>query len=94
MEANRTTSQHSSPTPTKGSAIKPVRPAARLGSGKSRRGFASMDPALQHRIATAGGKASHASGNAHQWTVEKAREAGRKGGLISRRKPSGNTPST
>jgi general stress protein YciG len=66
------------------------RPAARIGDGSrtSRRGFASMDPAEQRRIASEGGKASHASGQGHKWTADEAREAGRKGGLTSRRGPS------
>lgn len=67
-----------------------TRPAARIGDGSrtSRRGFASMDPAEQRRIASEGGKASHASGQGHKWTTAEAREAGRKGGLTSRRGPS------
>ena len=67
-----------------------TRPAARIGDGSrtSRRGFASMDPAEQRRIASEGGKASHASGQGHKWTADEAREAGRKGGLTSRRGPS------
>ncbi|WP_223653000.1 KGG domain-containing protein [Hymenobacter psoromatis] len=67
-----------------------TRPAARVGDGSrtSRRGFASMDPAEQRRIASEGGKASHASGQGHKWTADEAREAGRKGGLTSRRGPS------
>lgn len=67
-----------------------TRPAARIGDGSrtSRRGFASMDPAEQRRIASEGGKASHASGQGHKWTPEEARAAGRKGGLTSRRGPS------
>ncbi len=66
------------------------RPAARVGDGSrtSRRGFASMDPTEQRRIASEGGKASHASGQGHKWTADEAREAGRKGGLTSRRGPS------
>ncbi|GAB3635120.1 hypothetical protein GCM10027422_07100 [Hymenobacter arcticus] len=66
-----------------------ARPAARIGDGSrtSRRGFASMDPAEQRRIASEGGKASHASGQGHKWTADEAREAGRKGGLTSRRGP-------
>lgn len=67
-----------------------TRPAARVGDGNRRRGFASMDPALQRRLAVEGGKASHVSGRGHKWTAEEAREAGRKGGLISRRKPAAN----
>lgn len=53
----------------------------------SRRGFASMDPERQRQIASRGGKAAHASGNAHQFNATEAREAGRKGGLAGRRKP-------
>jgi len=70
-----------------------TRPAARIGDGSrtSRRGFASMDPAEQRRIASEGGKASHASGQGHKWTAEEARAAGRKGGLTSRRGPSRST---
>lgn len=45
---------------------------------KSRRGFASMDPQRQKEIARLGGRASHASGNAHEFTSEEARAAGRK----------------
>lgn len=47
----------------------------------SRRGFASMDSERQRAIASAGGKAAHARGTAHEYTPEKAREAGRKGGV-------------
>jgi len=53
----------------------------------SRRGFASMDPERQRQIASRGGKAAHASGNAHQFNAIEAREAGRKGGLAGRRNP-------
>lgn len=52
--------------------------------GKSRRGFASMNEDLQRQIASAGGRAAHASGNAHQWTPEEASEAGKKGGRARR----------
>jgi general stress protein YciG len=52
----------------------------------SKRGFASMDPAEQRRIASEGGKASHASGRGHEWTSAEAREAGRKGGQSSNRR--------
>jgi len=44
-----------------------------------------MDPEKQRRIASKGGKAAHAKGRAHEWTVEEAREAGRKGGSASHR---------
>lgn len=47
---------------------------------KVERGFAAMDPKRQREIASEGGKAAHLSGNAHQFTSEEAREAGRKGG--------------
>ena len=43
----------------------------------SKRGFASMDPERQREIASEGGKAAHESGNAHEFTSEEAREAGR-----------------
>lgn len=46
----------------------------------SKRGFASMDKEQQRRIASAGGRAAHISGNAHQFTPEEARLAGQKGG--------------
>ncbi|MET0961630.1 MAG: KGG domain-containing protein [Noviherbaspirillum sp.] len=45
-------------------------------SGGSRRGFAAMDPELQRAIASAGGRAAHRSGNAHEFTPEEARHAG------------------
>src|SRR5215468_3879558 len=49
-------------------------------TGKSRRGFASMDPAKRREIARKGGRAAHAQGSAHEFTSEEARMAGRKGG--------------
>jgi uncharacterized protein len=42
----------------------------------SNRGFASMDPQKQREIASEGGKAAHASGNAHEFDSEEARRAG------------------
>jgi general stress protein YciG len=51
---------------------------------KQRRGFAAMDPAKQREIASKGGKASHQKGTGHEWSSEAAREAGRKGGAVSR----------
>ncbi|HVG41218.1 MAG TPA: KGG domain-containing protein [Chitinophagaceae bacterium] len=51
---------------------------------KLNRGFAAMDPAQRKMIASEGGRAAHKQGVAHKWTTEEAREAGRKGGLISR----------
>src|SRR5437588_13026894 len=46
----------------------------------SKRGFASMDPTKQREIASKGGRAAHAKGTAHEFTSDKARVAGRKGG--------------
>ena len=51
---------------------------------KERRGFASMPPEKQREIASKGGRAAHEKGTAHQWSVDEARSAGRKGGQISR----------
>ena len=48
---------------------------------KSRRGFAAMDPARQREIASRGGKIAHEKGKAHEFSVDEARGAGRKGGL-------------
>jgi general stress protein YciG len=48
----------------------------------SKRGFASMELAKQREIARKGGQAAHAQGSAHEFSVEEAREAGRKGGTI------------
>lgn len=56
------------------------------------RGFAAMDAEQQRRIASAGGRAAHASGNAHEFTSAEARDAGRKGGEArSQRSRSGNS---
>src|SRR5436305_983919 len=49
-------------------------------ANEDRRGFASMDDEKQREIASKGGRAAHDSGNAHEFTSEEAREAGRKGG--------------
>jgi hypothetical protein len=43
-----------------------------------------MSPDKQREIASKGGRAAHAKGTAHEWTSEEARNAGRKGGQISR----------
>ena len=51
---------------------------------KARRGFASMSPEKQREIASKGGRAAHAKGTAHEWSADEAREAGRKGGQVSR----------
>jgi uncharacterized protein len=47
---------------------------------KARRGFATMSPQKQREIASKGGRMAHEKGAAHEWTVDEAREAGRKGG--------------
>jgi general stress protein YciG len=52
------------------------------GTGKSKRGFASMDANRQREIASKGGRAAHAKGTAHEWTSDEARVAGRKGGEV------------
>lgn len=49
-----------------------------------KRGFASMSGEKQREIARKGGKAAHAKGTAHEWTSAEARQAGRKGGQMSR----------
>ena len=72
------------------STTRPSRPAQRRATTaptKRARGFAAMDPEQQRRIASEGGKASHASGRGHRFTAEEARAAGRKGGMASRTKP-------
>lgn len=48
------------------------------------RGFAAMSAAQRRAIASAGGKAAHVKGTAHQWTSAEARAAGTKGGKASR----------
>lgn len=48
---------------------------------KSRRGFAAMDPEKVRALASKGGQTVHAMGKGHRFTVESAREAGKKGGL-------------
>lgn len=52
----------------------------------ARRGFASMPPDVQRRVASMGGKEAHRLGRAHKWNSEEAREAGKIGGAISRRR--------
>lgn len=53
-------------------------------AGNERSGFASMTRERQREIASRGGKAAHEKGTAHEWTVEEAREAGRRGGIAAR----------
>ena len=51
---------------------------------KERRGFASMSAEKQREFASKGGRAAHEKGTAHEWTADEARNAGRKGGQVSR----------
>ena len=50
------------------------------GIGQPPRGFARLSAARRREIASLGGKASQASGTAHKFTPEEARQAGIKGG--------------
>lgn len=50
------------------------------GNNGSDRGFAGVDPERQREIASEGGKAAHESGNAHEFSSEEARGAGRRSG--------------
>ena len=43
-----------------------------------------MSPEKQREIASKGGRAAHEKGTAHEWSAEEARNAGRKGGQVSR----------
>ena len=43
-----------------------------------------MSPEKQREIASKGGRAAHERGTAHEWTADEARNAGRKGGQVSR----------
>ena len=68
----------SAATPSSNGATSPVHPP----SGTSRRGFASMDAAMQREIASKGGHSQGRENNPGNFANdrEKAREAGRKGG--------------
>ena len=88
MAANNVTSRSTSSA----SAVKAGSNSnSRPQGNTSKRGFASMDPEQQRRIASEGGKASHASGRGHEWTSQEAREAGRKGGQSSTRRSTAKT---
>jgi general stress protein YciG len=63
--------------------------SSRRGHNSAKRGFASMDPARQREIASAGGRAAHAAGTAHEFTSEEAREAGRHSHANNNRAPIG-----
>ena len=51
------------------------------------RGLASVSPERRSEIGRLGGIEVHRRGTGHRWTSEEAREAGKKGGAISRKKP-------
>jgi uncharacterized protein len=51
-----------------------------------------MDQDKRRGIASKGGKAAHEKGTAHEWTVEQARAAGRKGGISTRRQRAVRVP--
>ena len=61
------------------------------GRSSKGRGFAGMDAEQQRQIASAGGRAAHASGHAHEFSSEEAREAGRKGGEARSQRSRGNS---
>ena len=82
MAANSQTSRNLPSGAVAGTSASSQKPQ----NNTSKRGFASMSPEQQRRIASEGGKASHASGRGHQWTSAEAREAGRKGGQNSTRR--------
>jgi uncharacterized protein len=65
-----------------GESAAPSNAATAAPSGISRRGFASMDQAMQREIASKGGHAQGRANNPGNFANdrEKAREAGRKGG--------------
>jgi uncharacterized protein len=54
--------------------------------GKSKRGFASMDPQRQREIARLGGQTTQRLGKAHTFTPEEARLAGQRSHKGARRK--------
>lgn len=60
--------------------LEPSTKTANAEPPKKRRGFACMDKTRQKEIAAAGGRAAHERGNAHEFTSEEAKIAGRKGG--------------
>ena len=53
-------------------------PETNQASQRARRGFAAMPREQQRSIASLGGRAAHASGHAHEFNSEEARQAGRK----------------
>jgi hypothetical protein len=45
------------------------------------KGFKALGKRMHRAVSSVGGKTAHARGNAHEWTSEEAKAAGRKGGL-------------
>jgi hypothetical protein len=52
-------------------------------------GFQHWDPERQRNVASNGGRAAHASGNAHKWTKEEASAASKKGHANRKAKKAG-----
>lgn len=50
------------------------------GKKQGRRGFQSMSLRERHEVSSKGGRTAHEKRACHEWTVEEAREAGRRGG--------------
>jgi general stress protein YciG len=50
---------------------------------KELRGFARLSPEERRKVSGLGGRTAHQMGRAHQFTPEEAREAGKKGGLVT-----------
>jgi uncharacterized protein len=61
--------------------VDPASSSSTEATPKSRRGFASLDPAQVRELARKGGIAAHRAGTAHEFNHEEAQAAGRKGGL-------------
>ncbi len=51
-----------------------------MTTGKKPTGFAALSPERRRELASRGGRAAHARGTAYKWSLEEAREAGKKGG--------------
>jgi general stress protein YciG len=63
------------------------------GTSRKKQGLASLSPERRREIASKGGKRAVELGVGHRWTPEEAAEAGRKGGLKSRRGARKDVPS-
>lgn len=63
-----------------------------MQSETPKRGFAAWDREKVKLVAQMGGKAAHASGRAHQYNTDEARENGRKGGLATQAKRKAEKP--